>query len=315
MCTLRLFPFCASSSFAWDDLEVCIDSFNWIRRNPDMCKRACKGEYERRGEPTKKTLWGLHEQHIYMCYQNSHKKSSDVIGARARDLPSKKGDDDPADLPKHMLEWYEKTLKSSQKRGRSRSRRRRGSSSSDRAKKSKKKVKDGKRRKSSSSGSSMRSDLKAREKRSKTKKRQAKSKSDSQEDYPKAGYALKKQKVKGKTAIQLCHKGMDVTVELDPEVTWEMEENDDGVDVVFDVNNKKSTIEECREIFSQQAAERDAMVNTHPEPPKGANHAQIQPLLFKIIIVSRGIDEVTMQCLQLFFFHSFISCRRTATAG
>ena len=254
-----------------------------LRRTPDACKQACKGEYLRRGEPTKKTLWGLHEQHIYMCYQNSHKKAggSNVIGARARDLPSKKGEDDPADLPQHMIEWYNKTLKQSQKkRGRSHSRRRRSSSDGENAKRSKKN-KDGKRRKGSSSESSIKTNAKEKKQR---RTGRGKEESESPEEYPKAGYALTTKKVKGKKVVSLCHKGLDFSVELDPDVPWELEENDDGVDVVFDAKAKKSTVEECREIFSQQDAEGKAKVNTHPKFPRGAGMTKVKcPMFLKML--------------------------------
>ena len=78
-----------------------------LRDIPEEVKKACKGQYVKRGCPVQWTGWTPVQCHAYIKWQVRHQEELDLdddeLGGFAWHLPRKQEDGRPADLPDYVL--------------------------------------------------------------------------------------------------------------------------------------------------------------------------------------------------------------------
>eukprot|EP00435_Cladocopium_sp_Y103_P017220 s631_g4.t1 len=164
--------------------------------------------------------------------------------------------EEPAELPQEVLDWlkrgYRKTAGNDSDSG--------GGESEEPPKKRRKEKKDEapkskSKKRSSSSEPPRRSAIskKVKQEPSETSKDDDTDKGKQKEqEFPSGGYKLDIMKnKKGDDVPCLYHRKLKTMLELDPNVTWKVKEDSEGISYIWDVANKNKTRTPCSEVANE----------------------------------------------------------------
>ena len=179
------------------------------------------------------------------------------VGGYSRTLPKARGED-PAELPQEVTDWLKRNY--GNKHGNDMDSRD-GSDEEPSGKlrrtrdKDDKEAKDKENRKSKSKKRASSSDVVVPSKAPKKTKAETSDDDDNDDNdketdkFPDGGYKLEMMKnKKGRGVPCLFHPHLKTMLEMDPEITWKVKEDSEGISYIWDVSNKNKTRMMCSKV-------------------------------------------------------------------
>ena len=176
------------------------------------------------------------------------------VGGYSRTLPKARGED-PAELPQEVTDWLKRNYSNKHRNDTDSSSERSGKRRRTRGKDDKE-GKDKETRKSKSKKRASSSDVPPPTSKAHKKPKAETSDDDDDDDndqgtdkFPEGGYKLEMMKnKKGRDVPCLYHPHLKTMLEMDPEITWKVKDDSEGISHIWDVSNKNKTRMMCSKV-------------------------------------------------------------------